>query len=75
MHPLTDQSVALRVVVLADRLYDRGVPLLAAGCSLGELFGQEMLAGGFRKKYLRALSRLTALAREGSSADLDPTGD
>ena len=63
-HQLGDQNVALRLVVLADRLYDSGVPLVAAGCSLGELFSDEMLAGGYRKKYLRALSRLTALAAE-----------
>ena len=71
VHPLNDQNVALRVVVLADRLYDRGVPLLAAGCSLGELFGEEMLAGGFRKKYLRALSRLTALAAEAQGTTVE----
>ena len=68
VHQLHDQNVALRLVVLADRLYDRGVPLLAAGGPLGELFGDEMLAGGYRKKYLRALSRLTALAAEAQAA-------
>ncbi len=61
---LPDQNVALRLVVLADRLYDRGLPLLTSGVPLSELFTPEMLAGGYRKKYLRALSRLTALARE-----------
>ena len=29
VHGLTDQEVALRLVVLADRLYDRDIPLLA----------------------------------------------
>ncbi len=62
-HPLTDQNVALRLVSLADRLYDRDVPVAVAGCRLDELFSAEMLEGGYRKKYLRALSRLTALAR------------
>ncbi|MGJ7442142.1 cell division protein ZapE [Aquipuribacter sp. MA13-6] len=62
--PLPDQTVALRLVVLADRLYDRGLPLVASGVPLPELFTEEMLRGGYRKKYLRALSRLTALARE-----------
>jgi cell division protein ZapE len=61
---LDDQSVALRLVVLADRLYDRGIPLVASGEPLSALFGEDMLRGGYRKKYLRALSRLTALARE-----------
>ncbi len=62
--PLADQNVALRLVVLADRIYDRGLPLVAAGAPLDVLFGEEMLRGPYRKKYLRALSRLTALARE-----------
>jgi cell division protein ZapE len=58
-----DQNVALRLVVLADRLYDRQIPLLASGIPLDELFPAEMLAGGYRKKYRRAISRLIALAR------------
>jgi cell division protein ZapE len=65
--PIEDQSVALRLVVLVDRLYDRDVPVLVSGDGLDELFTAEMLAGGYRKKYRRALSRLTALAREGHS--------
>ncbi|MET9291507.1 cell division protein ZapE [Streptomyces sp. NPDC003077] len=59
-----DQSTALRLVVLADRLYDREVPVLAAGKPFDELFSPEMLQGGYRKKYFRAISRLTALARD-----------
>ena len=58
-----NQNVALRLVVLADRLYDRQIPVLAAGVPLDELFSAEMLAGGYRKKYRRAVSRLIALAR------------
>jgi len=49
--------------VLADRMYDRDLPLLAGGVPLDQLFSPEMLKGGYRKKYLRALSRLIALAR------------
>lgn len=63
-----DQAVALRLVVLADRLYDRQVPVLTSGAALDELFSQEMLRGGYRKKYLRATSRLLALAREGADS-------
>jgi cell division protein ZapE len=59
-----DQATALRLVVLADRLYDREVPILASGRPFDQLFGEEMLNGGYRKKYFRAISRLTALARE-----------
>ncbi|MCW2524305.1 MAG: cell division protein ZapE [Frankiales bacterium] len=58
-----NQNVALRLVVLADRLYDRQIPVLAAGRPLDQLFSPEMLAGGYRKKYRRAISRLIALAR------------
>jgi cell division protein ZapE len=61
---VTDQSVGLRVVVLADRLYDRAIPVVASGVAFGELFAAEALAGGYRKKYLRAISRLSALARD-----------
>jgi cell division protein ZapE len=52
------------MVVLADRMYDRNLPLLAGGVPLDQLFSPEMLKGGYRKKYLRALSRLIALTRE-----------
>jgi cell division protein ZapE len=61
--PAADQNVALRLVVLADRLYDRQVPVRVSGAPLNELFDAEMLAGGYRKKYRRALSRLVALNR------------
>ncbi|WP_405895569.1 cell division protein ZapE [Streptomyces sp. NBC_00104] len=62
--PVPDQSTALRLVVLADRLYDREVPVLASGLPFDQLFSEEMLNGGYRKKYFRAISRLTALARD-----------
>ncbi len=63
---ITEQAVALRFVVLADRLYDRDVPILASGAPLSDLFTQEMMTGGHMKKYYRAVSRLTALARQGA---------
>jgi cell division protein ZapE len=61
VHAVEDQNVALRLVALTDRLYDAGIPVLASGEKLDSIFSQEMLAGGFRKKYLRATSRLLAL--------------
>ncbi|MFI8104924.1 cell division protein ZapE [Streptomyces sp. NPDC086023] len=64
VRPVPDQSTALRLVVLADRLYDREIPVLASGVPFDRLFSEEMLAGGYRKKYFRAISRLTALARD-----------
>lgn len=68
VHPAADQTVALRLVVLADRLYDAGTPLMVSGSKLDEIFTEEMLAGGYRKKYLRATSRLLALSRFAESA-------
>jgi cell division protein ZapE len=61
VHAIEDQNVALRLVALTDRLYDAGIPVLASGARLDRIFSEEMLAGGFRKKYLRATSRLLAL--------------
>lgn len=63
VRPVTDQAVALRLVVLVDRLYDAKIPVFASGAPFSELFSAEMLAGGYRKKYFRALSRLISLAR------------
>lgn len=61
VHALEDQNVALRLVALTDRLYDAGIPVVASGAKLDTIFSEEMLAGGYRKKYLRATSRLLAL--------------
>ena len=63
-----DQAVALRLVVLADRMYDRDLPVLASGKTFDQLFAPPLLEGGYRKKYHRAVSRLVALAREGAGA-------
>ncbi|MGV0634070.1 cell division protein ZapE [Mycolicibacillus trivialis] len=71
VHPLEDQNVALRLVALVDRLYDAGVPVAASGAPLDAIFSEEMLAGGYRKKYLRATSRLLALG----AAQVAPVGD
>ena len=62
---LHDQSDALRLVVLADRLYEGQVPVVASGTPFDQVFDAEMLSGGYRKKYLRAVSRLSALTRLG----------
>ena len=59
--PLTSQTDALRFVAFVDRLYDGQVRVVASGTPLDSVFGDEMLAGGYRKKYLRAVSRLVAL--------------
>nr|WP_241739996.1 cell division protein ZapE [Microbacterium invictum] len=59
--PLDDQSAALRFVAFVDRAYDAQIPIRATGAALDSVFTDEMLAGGYRKKYLRAISRLVAL--------------
>jgi cell division protein ZapE len=48
-------------VSLTDRLYDAGIPVAASAAKLDTIFSDEMLAGGYRKKYLRTTSRLVAL--------------
>jgi cell division protein ZapE len=57
----TDQADALRFVAFVDRLYDAQIPVVASGLPLDEVFPDDMLAGGYRKKYLRAMSRLISL--------------
>ncbi len=69
VYPVSDQAVALRLVVLADRMYDRDLPVVASGASMDEMFAPELLEGGYRKKYYRAISRLDALAREGAGLE------
>lgn len=60
---ITDQALALRWVVLADRFYDQDIKIMTSGVKLDELFAPELLKGGYRKKYRRALSRLIALSQ------------
>jgi cell division protein ZapE len=57
---LSDQSAALRFVAFIDRVYDAELSIRATGVTLDLVFPEEMLAGGYRKKYLRAISRLVA---------------
>jgi len=68
VHGIDDQNVALRLVSLTDRLYDAGVPVVASGQKVDAIFSAEMLAGGYRKKYLRATSRLLAMTAGANSA-------
>jgi cell division protein ZapE len=58
---LTDQSAALRFVSFVDRLYESRVALASTGIGLTEVFSDEYLSGGYRKKYLRAISRIGSL--------------
>jgi cell division protein ZapE len=61
VHPIGHQTDALRFVAFVDRLYDAQVRIIAEGTPLDSVFPDEMLQGGYRKKYLRAISRLIAL--------------
>lgn len=61
VYELTDQSAALRFVAFIDRVYDAQIPISATGVPLTSIFGGGMLDGGYRKKYLRCMSRLNAL--------------
>ncbi|HEY0249329.1 MAG TPA: cell division protein ZapE [Gryllotalpicola sp.] len=58
---LHDQMQALRLVAFIDRAYDAELPIVASGVPLSEVFDEPMLNGGFRKKYLRSVSRMIAL--------------
>jgi cell division protein ZapE len=63
VYELTDQSAALRFVAFIDRVYDAQLPIRATGIALTSIFGGGMLDGGYRKKYLRCMSRLNALTQ------------
>lgn len=69
VHPVHDQMAALRLAAFIDRAYDAQIPIIATGTPLDDVFDQEMLQGGFRKKYLRASSRSVALTTEPLPAD------
>lgn len=61
VHILKDQVEALRFVAFIDRAYEAQVKLRAVDFALTEIFSPEYLSGGYRKKYLRAVSRIGAL--------------
>lgn len=64
VHLLRNQTDALRLVAFVDRLYDAQVRIVATGLPIDQVFAPDMLAGGYRKKYLRAVSRMIALTSE-----------
>ncbi len=62
VHPLSDQVAALRWVSFIDRLYEQQIPLRTSGeVPATKIFDKTMLEGGYRKKYLRSVSRMGAL--------------
>ena len=62
VHVLKDQAVALRFVSFVDRAYEQQVGIRGTDLDTTKIFTPEQIAGGYRKKYLRAVSRLGALA-------------
>lgn len=60
-HTLDDQAAALRFVSFVDRAYEMQVAIRATGIDLSKVFRADHVAGGYKKKYQRAISRLGAL--------------
>jgi cell division protein ZapE len=58
---LENQVDALRFVAFVDRAYESQLSMTGSGLALTDVFSQEYLSGGYRKKYLRAVSRLGAM--------------
>ncbi len=71
-----DQGTALLLVALIDELYDQGLTVVASGCPVSALFPPSYREGGYRKKYGRAESRLSAMLGEAVQvpASRDTTG-
>lgn len=62
LYQLQDQVPALRFVAFVDRMYEQQIPLRTSGSvPATKVFSQTMIEGGYRKKYLRAVSRIGAL--------------
>lgn len=62
LYQLEDQVAALRLVSFIDRLYEQQIPLRTSGdLPATKVFSQTMIDGAYRKKYLRAVSRIGAL--------------
>ena len=67
LRPIENQGDALLFVHLVDELYDAGLTVAATGCDVHQLFVEGYRHGGYRKKYGRAESRLTALLAEATA--------
>ena len=58
---LVSQNDGLRFVAFVDRAYELQVSLRSSGMPLTDVFPQDFIESGYKKKYLRAISRLGAL--------------
>jgi cell division protein ZapE len=68
IEPITNQGTALLFVAFVDEVYDAGVTLAASGCPVADIFDPAFRHGGYRKKYGRCESRLSALLAESTAA-------
>ena len=60
---VTDQFEGMRFVSFIDRCYEAGIALRFTGTDLGNVFREDHVAGAYQKKYLRCLSRLSAMVQ------------
>jgi cell division protein ZapE len=58
---IQDQFEGLRLVSFIDRCYEAGIALRYTGIDLAQVFRADHVAGAYQKKYLRCLSRLSAM--------------
>ncbi|MDQ3757443.1 MAG: cell division protein ZapE [Actinomycetota bacterium] len=68
LHPIANQGDALLFVQLVDELYDAQVAVAASGCPVEDLFPDTYRHGGYRKKYGRCESRLSAMLAEAAAS-------
>lgn len=67
---LDDQLDGLRLVAFIDRAYELQIPLRSSGeVAITDVFTAEMLSGAYRKKYLRCVSRMSALSHLSSPSE------
>lgn len=59
---LKDEFDALRFVAFVDRAYELQIKIRSSGTALTAIFPKRFIDGGYRKKYLRAISRLGAMS-------------
>ena len=68
LHPIANQGDALLFVQLVDELYDAEITVAASGGAVDDLFPEAYRHGGYRKKYGRCESRLSAMLAEAATA-------
>jgi cell division protein ZapE len=60
---ITDQFEGMRFVSFIDRCYEAGIALRFTGADLSGVFRSDHVAGAYQNKYLRCLSRLSAMVQ------------